>query len=558
MKFDTPTNRLYALSAFGLSIVQFLVFLIADPFLGPSQQWYYLRIGQRIMAHKDPFYEIANRQFGSLGLALNDWLFPGRFQTVVYIHILTLLICSFLIFHIFHRLKPGYAWFAFLVAAVYLVYIPADAQHMTFWLSTYSWALLLMLISACLLIEYAAGRGGIRWLYFGLAVVLAYMACRAYEGVTFILLLAGVPLIFYFQRKITTEKVIASVVWLAVVLIALVMFLIPFLEGDDDTWYQTSRASDDKSIPRLVESTIQHQRLSFPSWEIVEKVPFDYVLPSLMLCLVILGISVIFWRRFPEECRLPSPLILGFLAIFSLGMITVSGAGYIYADLLDNQRNQFFNAPFNSLFVVSFFALVALLLQRRLKFRLMPTFITLLMLVFFVGGHWYYQHYRYWLDPTTDPLDRFYPFYERTPFFDEMTALLPNLEDETAVLLYNCDGDEMTPTDFWSANDYYVLRYLYDWESSGILGGGFPEHTYTAEGLSSSELDLLPASDPIPTGKMIGYEQMIVLECAPDGLRIVTAFPEGFAPSEAGERYNPYARIKGGFLPPDVARILAQ
>ena len=204
--------------------------------------------------------------------------------------------------------------------------------------------------------------------------------------------------------------------------------------------------------------------------------------------------------------------------------------------------------------VICLIALVSLAVQYSLKIKQWVTFSGLIMLLFFVGGHWYYGHYLYW---AHNGEGEDYPLYERTPFFRELLALTPHVEDNTLILLYECSPDTLSPAAYYSANDIFAGRYLYRFEDTHILTGLIYGNDYSAQGLTSEAFNTLPGSDPIALVKY-GYDEMIVVSCTSDGLVIEPEFPQGFTPPDADlTRYNPFARIKDDFIDEDIARFLA-
>ena len=554
---------IYFLAALGLLVIHLGIYAIVDPFLGPSHgDFLYLRIADRIAGENNWFMELANRQFDSYTLAFARILFPGRFQGMFYLHMLTLYFISLGLFHILRRLMPGYAWFAFLVSAVAIVYVPEDAQHITYWLAPYSWVLFLYVVAVILLIEFALQQTKKSWFLLLIAPVLAYVVTRGYES--FVPLLICTPgILFYLsyrsRHRISRREIIATGIWFIPVIIGALQFAIPYARGDEKAWYQSTKNAPHFSIPDLINNTVEHQVLGFPYWHLVDRVSFDYVLPGLMLAGSVLLTTWLFKRRFPTECKFPSGRALMVMAVIGAAFVSIAGAGYIYADLLDNQRNQFFSFPGHALMVMSLMMLVAIFIQHQLHLPRMRVFAGLLTFLFVLSSQWIFHHNQSWYGESAANGEN-YPFYEMTDFHSRVRTVLPVVKDDSVILLHECSGDELSPADFFSASDVYSSRYLFEWsEGKGVLSGLMSSQIYAVQGVSSSGLDTLSASDPLPPEFHYGYNQVIVLTCDGQDIVVVDTFPEGFAPEGADiDAYNPYLRIENTFIPAKTERILAQ
>lgn len=545
------TWQLYGLAALTLLILQLGLFAVVWTLNGPyHDQWNYLHVAQRMLPQNEWFYAINNRQFALLNLGIAYIVLPGRPQLPFYLHVLGLYAISLGLFHLFRRFLPRYGGFGLLVSAVYLAYIPNDGTYQTYWLLTYSWPLLLLVVSVILLIEYQFRRGLKAWFLLGAGTVIGYVAARAHESSLPLLLAA--PLVWlYFDRRLIWRRLAPAVLWWAVIGIAAAQFVIPYVRGDETAAYQTSRRAVGFYPAEIIENTLHYNRDIFPSARLFEQTRYDYLMPSCLLLVVIGASGLLFWRHFPTQCALPPPHSLIWIALVGLVLVNLGGVMFIYAGL-EKSRRHFFAMPGAALLLTSLAVLLAFGVWRYLQLKPIYTLGVLMAVLITSSAQWFYQWHLNWSNETTYQV----PFDQRAEFNRQMVSLMPDVADHSLILLKGCQQEDRLPV--WMVLGVYDagFYYLYGLAEGRTIRTAFLEDAFFDRG----GLQIPASSSYFPlSAEYFTYAEMVVFECTLQGLTLLDYFPEEYTyPNTNYRDYDPYSRIQGAFIPPEAERVLAK
>jgi hypothetical protein len=334
--------------------------------------------------------------------------------------------------------------------------------------------------------------------------------------------------------------------------IATLQFLIPYATGDPDAWYQRRRQEPTLNPIELAENTLRFHTDLFPSPKMLADTDYVFVAPALLTMALYAGVAFLMLRHDPDDARLPKPVNLMWIFAGSLLFITLGGAGFIYANLLDRSRSQFFAEPARGVMIISVFALLGWAAFRVLEIRPRYVMAGLLGLLFVTAMQWHYDFNLQWNMPE----ETIIPLNERNDFYRQTRALVPDVEDHTLILLQNCYVfDEVPLTTYISARDGYAARYLYGTAWGRGIEMGLLEFTFF--GITGSDYDPNLILDEVGL-QHYDYSQMLLLACDGDDLRVVETVPDGIAPPEADtSTYNPYSRIRRDFISSGAARILS-
>ena len=555
---QSTTRELYLLVALGLLALLLGLTAINSPFEGNNaDDWTYLYIGQRMEVQSDWLYGLNNRQFHLHGMLLSHLLMPGRFQGMLYIHLVSVFAVSVSIFHIFNRIIPGRAWFAFLISAAFIAYIPGNPNHPTYWIQPLSLILLFNVLATVLIIESMFNEGRKSLYFFVVGLIVLYPASRGYESL--VPYLSLLPFGFFIiKRKITREAIIKSLLWWGVIGISTAQFVIPYVGESESSYYQLRRHTIGLDLSRWVSNTLEYNEFSFPSPQFIEDTRFDYLPPALLITLIFWVVTWLLWRRHPGQFRLPSVRLLILLAVLGILLVNLNAIGVIYASVHTNPHTQFFSLPGHAMLIVSLMSLLVLGGRHFLQVRLRHGFAVLLTAFFVLAGQWFYGYHAYWSETENLRI----PFSEHTDVYNDISALLPNVEDNTLILTHECQIWGTTPVTTFAAftnlqQRVYATRYLYGFAGgSNIQLANLAEQRFAFTGIDFTDGFLWDVGN---LTLFYGFDQMIVLGCDDGQIEILDSFPRGFTHPDASiDAYNPYARISDGFIPASVQRILAR
>jgi hypothetical protein len=525
MFFQSDSHKTFAIAAIGLAIIQGAAFALVSPYdtlPDTVDHWFYPYLGDRIWREMDVFYSFSGRQFSTWGLALSQGLFPGSFASIFYFHVVSLWVFALTIYLVISRLFPQNKLFAFLSAAVYLIYIPTNSEHILYWLELYSWAMMFGGLAAVAFLEYSY-RANSMWL--AVACLLAYIAARGYE--TFVPLLGLIPLLQWIpHQRVKRGVIIGALTWWAAIGVGFLQFMIPYLRGDPSIAYQRSVHVE---AANPLENTVRFLGDAFPITTLpyIEAIGFP-----LLMALGLVAVMFVFRRFFPQHSQLFSARWLGIMALAGLLMTLAGGVGFIYGNLIDVPRAQVFAAPGQALLIVALCGLIAHSACRVLRVPQMVILGMTLAAFVFISGQWFFAHDAlYGANSTTQ---------RRAPY-RALIELVPGVEDETLLLNFMC---VTRPRQDPYHNEFingFAARYLYDYT------GGTQVQMAVLEFLTFDETGVTFAdriiTDPTPP-RHYRYDQMLIVACADGGLHIMEDFPPGFAPQNANlNAYNPRIRI---------------
>ena len=524
---------MFAAAALGLAIIQGAAFALVSPdnnFPRGVDHWFYPYLGDRIWREADVFFSFSGRQFSTWGLALAQGLFPGNFASIFYLHVASVWVFAVTIYLILCRLFPQHKLFAFLSAAVYLVYVPFNSEHTLYWLELYSWTLMFGGFAVIAFLEYAYRPGSRwRWFWLGAACLLAYIAARGYEA--FMPLLALVPLLHPIrQRDMTRGAIVGVGLWWAAIGIGFLQFMIPYLRGDPSIAYQQSvDAGDGESVVGLAENTLEFVGHAFPLTSIVRDFEIGSVLFPVLMTASLLVVAFIFLRYFSAQSQEFSTRQLALIAAAGLLMTLAGGVGFIYGDLQNVPRAQGFAAPGQALVIVGLLAMIARGVARISKIPQHITLAVLAGLLMFVAGQWFFAH------------DSLYSAYsvrqQRAPYRD-LIEIVPGVADETLLLNYQCVTRPREDPYHSQLINGFAVRYLYDHTGgSGVQMAVLEYLTFDETGVTFADRIV---TDPTPPHHY-RYDQLLIVACVDGGLQIVDSFPEGWMAMI--ETYDPHARI---------------
>jgi hypothetical protein len=541
------------LAALALLVIHLLAFAVISPLnVENADYWYYPYQAKRISEQGDWTYLYAGRQFAMAGLAISHILLPDRVESMYYTHVLFIYITALGLFYIFQRLLPRYKVFAFLLAAVYLLYTPFNNAIILHWLNPYTWAGMLAMVAAVCMLEASMIRGWRRWALLLVGGVLVYVASRAYESGLPLVMVAP-ALLLAMHRKINRDVILIAAVWWVFSGVGLLQFAVPYVRGDEQAWYQSNVRSADQttSLDQYLSDGTTFMTYAFPLDRVIFKTPLNYRAPAVALAGIVLASVWLLRSRFPEGSELPPPEYLLFFALCGLAITVLGGLAFVYASLEQNPYSTYFGAPGQALVVLSVLALIAWAAGRLLNIRAMPVLLGLLAIYFVVATHWHYQAQ---ILRTTFGT----PFDRRIAYFQELASFAPQLEPDTLILHYNCIDIE-TAEDFRLDYGDSALgaRFLYGYiDGSHTVMGALLRQAYDETGAVYDPR--FPFDFPTIPARHYNYDQMVLVECTDEGLLMMDRFPPEIAREYAAvSTYNPYSRIQAAFIPADNARILA-
>ena len=540
----TATLKTYVLAALGLFTLTLSAFAIVWPFNTTAfDDWVYFYVGQPGIYNATTTYAI--RPFAVIGAQLANLIFPNQAQSIYIIHVAGLFIAAFSLFHILRLLKPGYTWFAFLVSAVYLFYIPFNsAQIIPLHFEVYSWTVAIAAVSFALFVHSISAKGWLSVAVLIAACICGYLAILSYES-TFPILIAAPLVVWLGRRKFSGRFVLAALVWWAVAAIAFLQFLIPYLNGDVSASYQENFFEPVQNVSQLLKNVVTFYDQSFPIKTIVSDLGALSLSPYLSTALVVALIAAltvfIFWRLYPAERELPSPRTLIVGIGVGLILIGLGGSTYMYANFL-TARSHFFVAPAQAWVLVSVFGLTAWLLRRISIAPLAVSLFAFVIVFFTLGAHWYRN---YQIAVTQEGAD----FSHHNQLFQQILARIPDVVEGT-LIIYDCPKVKNSVYKLRAA-DSYGIRYLYQDRAIIRSPSGVQ---FSADSITDTNNYSTLIGPKLPTEYR--YDQLIALRCTTNSVSVLDQLPKEWGVNSSV--YNPNKRIVSGFIQPWQARILAR
>ena len=544
--FKTMPDRLRVELAAALCLLTLtlIVFVVVNPFNSALDDWAVIFTTKPGVASTITRY--AGRPFSFDGILLANLLFNGQVQGIFIVHVVSIFLTAFCLFHLVTRLIPNQTAFAFLVASLYLFYLPINvSQIMAVQFEIYSWACMVAVVAMTLFTEQALIKGWSAALILAFACVFGYVAVLSYES-TFPLLLLAPVILFIVQRKFSRHFVASALIWYVGISIAFLQFVIPYLHGDSTQVYQETYFKPVRSVSAFLSNTLAFSYLNFPVSSLIKDFGDFFASPYLTTAIVLGLIGLVVWRIFSIIAHTTYPVLSlrELLLILIVGFVAIAAGGivYIYANFLV-PRSVTFSAIGEAVVLSAAICLLDVIIQRFFAVRPGLIIVGALSVLFCVGCYWYYH------DNANAPEP--YDFTQQAVFFREFVSLIPDVKSPT-LIYYQCDtSDTKVSTRYQSeTGDVYGIRYLYDDRANFRKTN---ELSFNAQDITvaSSYGDLLGPILP----KRYGYDQLVVVACTPDGLTIVDPLPAALAQGE--NAYNPYQRIVYDYINPSQARILA-
>lgn len=527
--------------AFGLLLITLAAFSVVSPVDSQKvDSWFHFAVGRHLAENQDWFHINSNRQFHLLPNLVLQWLVPNWIQGFFVVYLSFLWGTSLGLYTLFRRFFPGYAWFGFLFAAIYLVYIPFNYDRVVaLFLLSYAWILCVFITGIALYVEHLYHEGRNSYFLLGLGVLLGYIGVRGYEGM--IPIAPFVPLLlFYLKRGFPRHVIASAVVWWLVVGIGSLQFLIPYVREDEETTFYQQMYQEPSLAPvDLFNNTLEFLKRGFPIQEKFIEIDHTFILPGLALSLILGMVTLLLYRQFPSEVRWPEIRSLVVMFVAGLILTGLGGGAFIYAGAVDLQRSQTFAIPGEALMVASVLGLIAVGLS---KIRIPQTISsTILLTLFFTTSAQWYQEAHFQEDRAN------LNFTTSLRLVEGLVRLAANVEQGTVFVNTNCAI---------KLDTFYAVTYVYNFAGgSGVELTALDWATYDADGLKYQKFPL----NARETFAWSSYEEAVIFGCRGDVMYIVDKFPEGYAPSEANvhQKYNPYARIQGGFISDEKASAVS-
>lgn len=528
---------------FGLLTINLMLYAVIYPMNGaPAEEWVVMHIGYAGTLY-DPVTPI--RIFGTTHLVLMEFLFPGNAPSRAVLHMLLYAGSAIGLFHMTKRLGHNTA-FAFLVGAIFSIYIPEnDQMARSLFVYAANFAVFLPIVSGVMLIEAVKARGRIAWVFVIISALLGMMAITTYE-VT-IPVLGLFPLVLLLIPKVITRRnLVIVLIWGIGLSLAVGRFLY-FVAFSFEGSYQESVAGN-ISINNLSVGLLKFIQASF-QFETFLAPSTNYLFPSLLIASVSICAFLLVWRSTERQMPALRPLLIALL----FGLLFTALGGMVWATtgfpMGVFPRMHFAAQPGQALVVAALIGIIAVLAQRLLKVSQSVILVTLLTVFFVAAGHWFFQAQLLANNVNAD----LHRFDEQLILYQEIVSLAPYVEEDTFFIL-DCPTPHTVPQHFWFGNEKLGAVYLY--QSTAHLDI-IQNITFDEENIRWEFEHLYPLIMlSYPNDRTYEYEQIILLECYEDKLRIIEHLPADQIPEGLDlSAYHPYGRIIDGFLPPERSRI---
>jgi hypothetical protein len=518
----------------GLLAITLAAFMTVWPLNAGLESWVYYYYGQEGI-----LYPNVTRQFGLLEAIIADVLLPGRAQGIQVIHILLIFGSGLGLFHIIKRLLQKSSIFAYLIASIYLVYIPFNIVHTTgLHGATYTWSRFIAIAASILFLEHTFHSGWRALTLLGIGLVTAHISVHSYESL--IPILAAAPfLVVVTQQKVSRRLILAVGMWWSVLGIAAFQFGYSFINKTPETAYQQlDRFVLATSPGEFILDTLDFFKASFSLSGLFPREIENSAYAAIILVLVAGIAMMILWRRVPEERSLPSTRVLLWTFIVGGVQIGLAAFPYVYAGWIDKPRAYFFAAPGQALIIVSLFGLVAEFLRKKFRVAIGISLAIFIGVFFYNAGRWHFGSNQF--NNTLMP-----SFDQRAERMQMVLSVAPELIDNT-LLIISCPslGDEAIQL-------HFAGQVMYDKNINFLLNPG--KRAFDTEGVNYPSRGVHFQSAYYP------YDQVVMMGCDGERIYILTKIPVHLLPDDSDHgSYNPYQRVIPSFIVPEKSRILAR
>jgi hypothetical protein len=482
----------------------------------------------------------ANRPFELLWL-LPAKLGPHTLAPYVVLHGLYSLLGGLLVFLLCRRLVPGRPRLWLSTAIFSIVWAPGDLGRLsTLERAAYASITFGLLLAVALLVESCHLR---KTTLLAAAMLVAFLTARGYEAVAPLLLSA--PLLLAGTRVGPESRIrLWMGAWLAVVLLAIGLFVLPWFTPGGPLAYQLGVLGLDLSPGRVARRLLS--QYAFHIAPIVLSSPSELLTPAVPIAVTVFAAISVVWRRFaggegdgPESRRLHArDMMVGLLW---------AGLGYGVFVLTPSRptalRMQFLSTPGIALFLASGASLVATFLPARWAG---PATGLIGAWIIAVGTGRTVAMQRAWDTVSAYPA--------QMQMLSGLARKVPDVEPLTLVVLLD-DGKAWRATYGFR----HALLYLYEGRAIGYVPGAWDAlypTSFTPEGIRIEPWPVVRAA--WRTGVTLHrYDETIVVRYSRQGgVTVLEEWPRDLPPLPTGAAYRPRSRIVAGAKPPPERAIL--
>ena len=473
-------------------------------------------------------FPYANRPLNLLWNAPAALLAPHSLTAQFALHCAYLALAGALVYLLCRRLVPGDRGFAFLAAALALVWAPMDPRRLqNLQMTAYSGVTFGTLLAVWLYLEsWIRDRA---WLLLA-AVAVGFVSARSFELALPVLAVAPLAASAFVRPRPRRWAMWAGA-WAAMGALAAGLFVLPWVFSRGQVYYQAQSLGLDLRpsafAGRLAAQYGYHLTPLFAPDRaelLVAAVPIAAA--TFAVCFLLVA-----WR---PDAR-PSTRACGALALAGIGWAGLAYSAFCLSAALRNaNRTQFLAAPGIALALA---AAITWLASRVRHPRLRAALAALLgVWVVAVGTARTAAMQRDW--------DRESAWPAQSGTLRQLATLAPGLAPHTLVVLL--DPGRAWPQTF---SFHHATRHVYAGRAAGVVWKAYDflyEFSYTARGIACEPWPAVrePWHEPPTT---YGYDEVVVVRRGRDGeLSLLDAWPGELPPLPEGASYAPRARIAPG------------
>jgi hypothetical protein len=455
------------------------------------------------------------------------------------VHAAYLVIAGWFVFFLCRHVAPRSPHLGFLAGVIAVVWAPLDFLRLDVVLLIYSGLTVGTLLSMLLLLTSWRRRSPP---ILALGMLVGFVAARGYEGV--VPLLFAAPLLLATEMGDQRRRFWAWVAaWESVVLLAVVLIVLPFLQPPGSGSYQGSGLGLDPNPWRVLVRLAQ--QYAYHLLPLVTTPVRELAVPAAAISVAVFALAHRLARRSGPNA-LDGPEARGrLLALLGVGLL-LAGLGYslftLSPAIQTAARTQFLSSPGMGIGLAAGVGWVVTWLPAR--WRSLGVMVLGSWIVA-VGTARTVAMQREW----DESIGRF-PAQHRT--LAQLTELAPRLVPHTLVVLIDDAGAWPATLTF-----RHAVEYLYPGQGSGLVWGAeeflYPAH-FGPQGIFCVPWPILwRAWNTGPT--LHGYDQVVVVGLsAAQKLFLWERWPPALPPLPAGATYAPRSRFEmQGPLPPERA-----
>jgi hypothetical protein len=468
-------------------------------------------------------------------------LMPHQLTGFLLVHVFWLLSTAWLVFALTRRVLPRERPLAFLAGAFAAVWTASDPLRLscTVGLVGYAGPTAALLASIVCFVE-AFRRSSLPFL--ALAMVIASITARAFEGV--VPLLAFAPVLLHWSRPPRVPR-LWLLLWETMVALLVLLAVLPLLLGNRAESYQMAGLGLDLAPWRVAWRLLR--QFGFQILPLVTSPPREIASAAANAALAVAVFAATFLylgRSDSADRALGDQAALLRIALLGLVMAALGYSVFVLSpSIMYPQRTQFLSAPGIALFLAALVRLVAGVFPVRLR---RPVALVLGCWVVAVGVGRTAALQRE-IDETT-------AWPAQNDSLVQLTDQAPGLQPHTLVVLI--DEAHVWPAGF---SFRHAVSYLYAGRALAVVVGAhqalYPWSFVPQGALITPWRSLQQLWSSPPT--LHRYEEMVVFRLHEDGrLQLEEAWPKELPPLPAGASYAPQRRIVYGAAPPPSRAIL--